>query len=189
MIKMEPCKGCGGLVLMGELHPGVTLKVEPARINAQTLGAALLAGQTDECWTIRLDPQGRMVGFTPADFATVGALNGPTPPHAVRGHHCPKAPSGDLTASQRSEAPRVPPTAPGPPAAPTIPSVGPSTNSSTPGSARPADRRPSDPYAQGGGPRCAECSKPCADGTFGAIHLGDLLVWAAHVGGCTGVGT
>lgn len=185
MIKMEPCKGCGALVLMGELHPGVTLKVEPARINAQTLGAALLAGQTDECWTIRLDPQGRMVGFTPADFATVGTLNGPTPPHAVRRHHCPKALSGDLTASQRSEAPRVPPTAPEPPAAPTIPSVGPSTNSSTPGSARPADRPR---FEQGGGPRCAECSKPCADGTYAAIELGELLVYAAHVDQCPGVG-
>lgn len=185
MIKMEPCKGCGALVLMGELHPGVTLKVEPARINAQTLGATLLGGQTDECWTIRHDPAGRMVGFTPADFATVGALNGPTPPHAVRRHSCPKALSGDLTASQRSEAPRVLPTAPEPPAARTIPSVGPSTDS---GSARRAETPASDPYAQGGGPRCAECSKPCADGTYAAIELGELLVYAAHVDQCPGVG-
>lgn len=186
MIKMEPCKGCGGLVLMGELHPGVTLKVEPARINAQTLGALLMLGETDLCWTIRLDPQQRMVGFTPASFHTVRELSGPTPPHAVRRHSCPKALSGDLTASQRSEAPRVPPTAPEPPADRTIPSVGPSTDSSTPGSARRAE---TPAFDQGGGPRCAECSKPCADGTYGAIHLGELLVYAAHVDGCPGVGT
>lgn len=186
MIKMEPCKGCGGLVLMGDLAPGVTLKVDPARINAQTLGARLMLGETDQLWTIRYDTAARMVGFSPADFTSVGALSSPTPPHVVSRHSCPKARSGDLTASQRSEAPRVPSSAPGLPAAPSTPSVEPSTESSTRASARRAVIPASDRFAQGGGPRCAECSEPMADGTYFAIELGELMQYAAHVNGCTG---
>lgn len=31
---------------------------------------------------------------------------------------------------------------------------------------------------------CDACSKPCADGTYASIELGDLLVWAQHVERC-----
>ena len=181
MIKMEPCKGCGAITLMGELAPGVTLKCDPAGIDAQT-AAALLMVDPHELWTVRYD-SGRMSGFTPVGFEVVGLLAGPRPPNVIKVHHCPKALSGDLTASQRSEAPRVPASPQSPPVAPHTPSVGPSTDSSTPGSVQRAARPAFD---QGGGPRCAECSEPMADGTYFAIELGDLMQYAAHVERCTG---
>lgn len=32
-------------------------------------------------------------------------------------------------------------------------------------------------------PCCDACAQPCADGTYAAVHLGDLLVWAQHLEG------
>lgn len=35
------------------------------------------------------------------------------------------------------------------------------------------------------GPRCNRCSQPMADGTYAAVEVGDLLVWAEHLTDCT----
>ena len=42
--------------------------------------------------------------------------------------------------------------------------------------------RPSDGSAAR--PRCSACGKPCADGTYASVALGDLVLWAEHVTGC-----
>lgn len=33
-------------------------------------------------------------------------------------------------------------------------------------------------------PRCSGCGKPCEDGTYASVALGDLVLWAEHVDRC-----
>lgn len=33
-------------------------------------------------------------------------------------------------------------------------------------------------------PRCSGCGKPCEDGTYASVALGDLVLWAEHVDHC-----
>lgn len=118
---------------------------------------------------------GRPTAARPADPHTLTALVTAPPaerPAVVPAHGC-KAVTRPLAASQPSPGPGVRTDPPAPSAGRQTPSSGPQTEHS---GARTAVKPRSETA-----PRCNRCSRPCADGTYAAIQVGDLYVWAEHV--------
>jgi len=150
---------------------------EATPLDAQTAGTALLAG-LKLAWVHYTG--GRPSSFSEASPAVLGALrNEPSErPVVVAEHRCPpKATGGPLKLSWKAgegEGPKEPHS---PSAAPSRPSSGPSTGEPTALTAATSRSEVS-------GPRCSGCGQPCADGTYAAIELGDVLVWASHVDAC-----
>lgn len=180
MIKVEPCKGCGGVLLVDRFM-GVTVRCDPTPLDAQAAGRTLLAGQT----LYRVTYQGgRPHSFASASPAVLGALRTEPGerPMVVEAHRCTKNGStAPVSASQGgggTQTPKAPQGASQPrPAAPTTPSSVPSTVRSSASAAEPHRSSPASP-------RCSGCGHPCADGTYASIELGDILVWAHHTENC-----
>lgn len=179
MIKVEPCKGCSSVLLVDEFM-GVRVRCNPAPLDTPAAGQALVGGQS--LYRVVYEG-GRPHSFASASPAILGALRG-TPgqrPVVVAQHRCTKdgtknavpAPQG---ASQKVGGTGTPKALQSPPVGHGVPFSGHSSPSSP--TALTADTPNSEQ------PRCSGCGQPCADGTFSAIHLGDLLVWASHVDGC-----
>lgn len=176
MIKVEPCKGCGGALLVDRFM-GLTVRCEVTPLDAQAAGAALLAGR--ELHRV-MYLGGRPSSFSSASPAVLGALRAEPSerPMVVVTHRCPSGatrPPESLAAPSAASTPKEAPA--GPPVAPGTPSWGRSTEAS---SAPRAATLVSDPS----GPRCSGCGDPCADGTYASIELGDILIWAIHTENC-----
>lgn len=126
---------------------------------------------------------GRPLSMRPVDNLVLTKLADAPPeerPHVVAGHPC-AAVSRPLTPSPGSGA-GGPGKGPQTGAQGFVPSSTPSPAPDAPAApARTAARLRSD------APRCDACGKPCADGTYASVSLGELTVWAEHVqeGGCT----
>lgn len=182
MIKVEPCKGCGGPLLVDRFM-GLAVRCEVTPLDAQAAGAALLAGQ--ELHRV-MYLGGRPSSFSSASPAVLGALRGEPSerPMVVVTHRCPSGATGARqSASQEVAGPGTPATPPKAPVAPSRPSSGSiRPNSPTPATVLTAEPRRSD--TPGPSPRCSGCGQPCEDGTYAAIGLGELIVWAHHVEEC-----
>ena len=111
----------------------------------------------------------------PAYTTELAALSSAEPPTIVGGHPC-NAVTRPLGTPQPAGGPGAPGKAPSPSAGRQTPFSGPSTEpSGVPAAATRSTDRPN--------PRCDACGKPCGDGTYAAIEVGDLVVWAQHVTG------
>lgn len=182
MIKVEPCKGCGGVLLVDRFM-GVTVRCDPTPLDAQAAGRTLLAGQTLYRVTYL---GGRPSSFGSATPAVLGALRGEPGerPMVVEEHRCTKAGttnalSSPVTAVQGGGGTQTPKAPQSPPADRTALLSGPSTvPSGAPTAVKPRSNPP--------GPRCSGCGQPCKDGTYASIELGEILVWAHHVDRCGG---
>lgn len=179
MIKVEPCKGCGAQ-LMVDRFMGVTVRCDPTPLDAQTAIQAVLASQT----LYRVHALGgRPSSFGSASHDVLRALKTEpsSRPVVVPEHRCTpngyKAPQTPSQAVGGTGAPVNPPKAPVGPSAPSSGSSRPTSSAlETAHTAATPDSRPQ--------PRCYTCGEPCEDGTFAAIELGDILVWATHVEEC-----
>lgn len=188
MIKVEPCKGCGGVLLVDRFM-GLTVRCEATPLDAQAAGAALLAGQ--ELHRV-LYLGGRPSSFSSASPAVLGALRGEPSerPMVVVTHRCTAGATGArLTASQEVGGTQAPKAPQSPPAGRGTPFSGHSSPSSTAHTAakHPSKTRIPPTFVDGQsiqGPRCSGCGQPCADGTYASIELGDILIWAIHTEGC-----
>lgn len=208
MIKVEPCKGCGGVILVDDFM-GVRVRCDVTAVDAHTATQAVLASRP----LYRLTYQGGQ----PHSFASAppiylaGLLGDPaTRPSVVAAHQCSqKAAGAVLPAFQDgggTQTPKAPPepvssprVAPGTPSsAPTAPSSATATTAGPSRSKIPPTRV--DGYSRRAGeegpvgvmtfevdprnPRCSGCGKACADGTYASIGLGEIIVWAHHVDDC-----
>ncbi len=187
MIKVEPCKGCGGVILVDDFM-GLRVRCDPSPVDAQTATAALLAGLPLYRVVAEGGRPNQFAGASQTDLRTLVLIPGSIP--LVAPHRCP-TPKAPQSASQGVKGPGTPGSAPkalqSPPVAPGALFSAPST--APPGAttaARPRSRSRIKPTHTGDGPRCDGCGRPCEDGTYGAIHLGELLVWAHHVESCGG---
>jgi hypothetical protein len=180
MIQVEPCKGCGTIILLGEMM-GLRAKCDPAAMDAQEAVAALLAGRELHRVT---QVGGRPTNLSPARPAVLKALRMAEPgerPMVVGSHVCPQnasapasgptGPLGGTTAPKGGGRPPVPPK---------NRFSGQPTASSTPGSALGA-------VIQGSDTPCSLCGQPVPiddpDG-YVLIHLGATLIDAFHAGEC-----
>lgn len=169
MIKVEPCKGCGGVILVDDFM-GLRIRCEAAPVDAQTAGSALLAGQS--LYRVHY-LGGRPSSFGSASTAVLGALRSEPSerPMVVVQHRCKAEATGaPLRASEPVHVPEEPKCPKG-------------RENAAQGAARgrsvePVTRRRSNE------PVCDGCGQPCADGTYASIALGDLIEWAHHVDSC-----
>lgn len=132
MIQVEPCKGCGAIILLGELM-GLRAKCDPTPVDAQEAVAALLAGRELHRVTYVGD---RPANLSPARPAVLSALLGAEPPMVVQGHRCrADARQGGCTPAERPDTPAATPGSQRSPKGPEKPAqslAGPSTPSSVP---------------------------------------------------------
>lgn len=153
---------------------GIEYTADLTALDGPGATAAVLGGRK----LYRITLVGGTRNIRPAYTTELAALSGAEPPTIVGGHPC-KALTRPLTAPQQSGGATPRGKAPGPAAGRTAPSP----DRSRRGSGVPtADRSRSEART---GPRCNRCSRPMADGTYAAIELGDLLVWAEHLTDCT----
>jgi len=149
---------------------GIEYTADPTALDAQQAVAAHLGGRR----LYRLTLAGGRSHIRPAWNTELTALSGAEPPTILGGHPC-KAITRPLTAPQPTSGTGAPGKAPSPPAGRTAASSAPSGG---PSGVRAAASPRSDARQ---GPRCNRCQQPCADGTYAAIEIGDLVVWAQHV--------
>lgn len=169
MITVEPCRGCGRLLLV---HPIANLTVRLDSVPLEPDGAvqALMGGIP--LWRVTSTS---VSGARPAELTALrerGSTEGPRihQEHrctAVSGPNTPKAVSASPKGSQRPPADR----------SALQGSVRRPERSSAPSAATPVSE-----------PRCDGCGEPCSDGTYASVAIGDIIVWAAHVENC-GVST
>lgn len=188
MIQVEPCKGCGTIVLVGEMM-GLRAKCDPSPLDAQEAVRALLAGRELHRVTYI---GGRPANLSPARPAVLEKLRVAEPgerPMVVGSHTCPTTNglSAPLSAPQKAGGTSAPKGGGRPPVPPSRPFSGPSTDSSTRASAPDASRkgleRPSDSRTT----ECSACGTPItldAPETAVLVHLGATLVDAFHAGEC-----
>jgi hypothetical protein len=180
---------------------GIRIKADTEALDGISAVTALVEGR--ELYRVRF-LGGKAHNLTGTPPEVLAALNGPVGerPMVIREHRCdPKAVDARLAASYNPPGPGAHPHPQSPPAGRTAPFSGPSSPSSSvpdvvqsrsdpqEGPSAPVYRPPGGPVSPGPGqartgrstPVCDECGKPCADGTYASIELGDLLVWAAHV--------
>jgi len=182
MNMIEPCPGCGRMVLVGKIA-NLVVKCDPTPLtDVGDIVRLLTSPNPPSLWMVERNQQGQPSGLRGAR---------PGEPGPVREHRCtrvsgdgplprvlgdPMPPKGRETGVQPSraepsEAQRFLADLSTPfSAAPTAPS-----------SARYAGTRLTD---AGEGPVCDGCSRPMADGTYASIEVGDLVVWAQHVERC-----
>lgn len=184
MIQVEPCKGCGTIVLMGEMM-GLRAKCDPSPLDAQEAVAALLAGRELHRVTYI---GGRPANLSPARPAVLEKLRVAEPgerPMVVGSHACPTT-NGSAPAWRPSSTPggTTPPKGGGrPPAPPSRPSSGSLTDSSTHASAPDASQKGLQRPSDGRTAPCSTCGTPItldAPETAVLIHLGATLVDAFH---------
>lgn len=165
---IEMCVGCGRPILVHRML-GVVVKCEPTPLAGPEAVGEILAGR--QLWTVDL-VGGKPHGLKPAQ---------PGEHKPLREHHCPNGSRGPVTASQEHAGPVAQPQPPKAPAAPWRASSGPSRPARAGGVARPTFE------ARRTGPSCSACGRPCSDGTYASVEVGDLVVWAQHViGPCAG---
>lgn len=153
-------------------------------------------GDTGRVYRVTFDDAGRPRALRPAyPTELVAFVTGPVEarPYLVREHPCtavsrPIPASGTDPAGGPGKAPQAGVQSL---AGRTTPSPARSTD---PSGARSAAQRRSDgplrgPSGSSDGlaarPRCSACGKPCEDGTYASIALGDAVLWAEHVVHCT----
>lgn len=177
MNKIEPCSGCGRIILV---HPvaNLVVRLDTEPLDAKGAADALIAGRG--LWRVT---QTSVTGVRPAELSALAARGVTEGPQVVQEHRCP-AGSAPLSRSGYSGAATAP-KGPEKPAQrlagrPTPSSARPTAHSG----ARNAVQRPSSGPREA--PRCSACSGPCEDGTYASVELGDLVLWAMHVERCTG---
>ena len=170
MIRVEPCKACGAIVLLGELM-GLRAKCDPAPVDAQEAVAALLAGRELHRVTY---VGGRPANLSPARPAVLAALRAAEPgerPMVVGSHSCA---NGSAPVYRPNSTPGPPSVRQDPLAARTAPSQG--LLGGTVNDAGLQDSRK---------PTCEACRRTIREGEeVVGIQLGDLYVYAQHVAKC-----
>ena len=173
MIKVEACRGCGRSLF---IHPiaNLVVRLEMEPLDAAQATQALLGGRN--LWRVTATS---VTGVRPAELTALAQRGVTEGPHVCQEHRCRSdaRQSGCTAVSRPNPTPAVPapqPTPHRPPAGRATRSSGPSA---APSSARAAGPRRSDPVCDG-------CGKPCADGTYAAIELGELTIWAQHILQC-----
>lgn len=168
--KLAQCLRCKGVIYRAD-EVGLVWTADLNTLDAQTALQALMGGRQ----VYVVDAQ-KLRTARPADLSR---LREPNPPMVVASHPCPAG------ASKVLEAAVTPPEGvgegrgPKEPARPSaVPSRRPLGPSTEPSGARTAVKPRSEPTCDG-------CGKPCADGTYASVELGDLLVWAHHVEDCS----
>ncbi len=169
MIKVEPCRGCGR-ILMVEAIANLSVRLESEPLDAQEAATALVAGRN--LWRIT---QTSASGARPAELGALRTAEPGERPYIVQEHAC-----------TATGAPRTPSPVLGDPSVPKGRQTGTQgvhVVPSTPSSDRQPERSsvPSAVSPRSEGPRCDGCSRPCADGTYASIEVGELTVWAHHV--------
>lgn len=168
MIKIEPCIGCGRIILQHRIA-NLVVKCEPTPIaNVGDIVKLLSAPNPPGLWMVERNQAGQPSRLRGARAGELGV---------VPEHHC-------AAATRVSD--RKPP-AGHPQPAQASPSIS-EAESVLGGPARPGDASTA-PFSTSrriNTPRCDGCSRPCADGTYASIQLGDLTVWAHHVTTCEG---
>lgn len=184
-VSMGECPACRTLVYRVKAG-GLEYTADPSPLDAQTAVYAVLAGR--RLYRITF-VGGKPSGMRPADNRHLAALRTEPGerPLVVAEHPC-AAVSRPLTPTPRPSVQEDPPK---PPVGRTAPLSGPQAG---PSSVRSAEPRRSDgtlraPSGSSDAPRCDACGQPCADGTYAAVGLGELVLWAQHVqeGPCTPV--
>lgn len=169
--KLAQCLRCKGVIYRAD-EVGLVWTADLNTLDAQTALHALLDGR--QVYVV-LQPGNILTTARPEDLSRLREAN---PPMVVASHPCPAGASKVLEArlpAPEGEGEGGAPKEPARPSAvPSRPSSGPSTE---PSGAQTAVKHRSDPVCDG-------CGKPCADGTYASIELGDLLVWAHHVENC-----
>lgn len=162
---IEMCTGCGRPILVHKIA-NLTVKCEPTPLtDVGDIVKLLTSPNPPSLWMVERNQQGQPVRLRGARRGERGPVpehrctrvSGSQGPPSVLGG--PDAPKGRETGVQGVAAP--------------------STPSSAPWTAR--SSAPSAVSHRSEGPRCDRCSKPCADGTYASIALGELTVWAQHV--------
>lgn len=176
-LSLAECPKCGERVLR--------VKVGGIETKANLLPITNPVGETGRVYRVLFADDGRPRTLRPAYPAELVAfVTSPVGdrPYLTREHPC--------TAVSR-------PLTPSPASGTGDPGKGPQTgvqrflaDLSTPSPDRPTDpsgarsavQRRSDGLAAA--PRCSACGKPCEDGTYASVALGDLVLWAEHVDRC-----
>ena len=160
---LEPCAGCGRHVLIQKIA-NLTVKCDPTPLTD--------VGEIVRLLTSPNPPGMWMVDSGKLRPARPGEL-GP-----VREHRC------TVNAQEALSRLRTPSKVSTPQPTPHEPSAGQQTPFSGPSAAN-SSARSAGP-ARSDGPRCSACSKPCADGTYASIEVGELVIWAQHLTDCEG---
>lgn len=180
LIKVEPCRGCGRIILLGKIA-NLDVKCDPAPLtNVGDIVKLLTSPTPPTLWMVEKNRQGRPMGFR-------GARPGEAGP--VAEHVCTvKAADAVLRPSAPRGGETVPPKAPRPPAARSAASSGHSTVSSGAPGAGTLDSKPSGASLRSSDVPCSVCGNMIhlTDvGTYALIELGAVLVDAFHTGGCS----
>lgn len=174
MIKVEPCRGCGRLIIPGKVS-NLDVRLEATPLDAQEAVTALLAGF--DLWRVTA------TSLTSASPAVLGALRTAEPGERPLVHpvHVCEATGAALTASQGVPRATAPKARSGSPVAPSRPFSGPSTVVS---GVLVAVNPPSDPEADlpvtARRPSCDTCLAPCEPGTYTGIMLGGTWIYVWH---------
>lgn len=181
-VSMGECPACRTVVYRVKVG-GIEYTANLSPLDAQKAVGEVLAGR--RLYRITF-VGGKPSGMRPADNRHLAALSSAEPPLVVSEHPC-AAVSRPLTPTP---GPSVQEDPPEPSAGRTAPFSGPQAGPSSVPSAEP---RRSDgilraPSGSSGGIQCSGCGQPCADGTYAAIELGELVLWAWHVDSCPGAG-
>jgi len=165
-IELGLCRQCGRTTFMGEAS-GMAYVADPSPLGRPEAITALLAGRNLY-----------VVVGKKLHVANAARLANPDGP-ILADHGCPPGASKLVAVSATPKAPRA--ASERGQGEPDSPTRQPETSSAvTDAPAAPATPRPTEAT----GPRCSGCSQPCEDGTYAAIHLGELLQWAEHVDAC-----
>lgn len=179
-LTMAVCPSCGLPVHRVKVG-GLETTADLAALGPAEAVAARIAGR--QLYRI-IFVGGRPLSMRLADNRVLAKLADAPPeerPHVVAGHPC-KAVSRPLTPSPGSGA-GGPGKGPQTGAQGFAPLSTPSPAPDAPAASAPtAAQRPSDGRTDG--PRCSGCGKPCADGTYASVAVGELLAWAQHVESC-----
>lgn len=169
MIKVEPCKGCGGLILMDDFM-GVRIRCDLTPLDAQTAGAAVLAGL--ELYRL-VSEGGRPNQFASASMGELRALGAGRSPGltVVAQHRC--SPKPHTAVSRPIPAPDKE----------TLTEACPKAQDPAQRAARGPSAEPATPY-RSSEPVCDGCGTPMADGSYVSIELGDIMIWKHHVEAC-----
>lgn len=183
VIKVE-VHSCGRLTYVDEFT-GLTIRTDTEPLEADGATKALLGGaELYRVYFLGGRPS-RYGGATPDVLAKLRTEPGERP-LVVRAHRCTEHSTlqRGCTAVSRPNTPSPVPSAQPVPPSPSAgrtetPSPGPQTEPFSVPGARPTATR------SDGRPTCSACGRPCADGTYASIALGELTVWAQHVEQCT----
>lgn len=173
--KLATCTRCSKIIyLVEEVGLRWTADLEP--LDAQEAVSALVSGR--QVYRVT-QPGTRLSTARPGVLKALREAEPSERPIVVGSHPCPEGAARPLTPVQGGGEGLAPKASGRPPVPPSRPSLGLPTGGST---VKSADRRGTETLR--GAPKCDTCGQPCEDGTYGAIQLGDLYVWAQHVNAC-----